>query len=81
MLRHLKVSNDCRLRRYPVIGRLRKTLCADSHENDDFDTTTVSMLSFDFDSKGYGIKNSFVVVRMFVRIAPKFFLIEDIILK
>jgi len=29
---------------------------ADGHENDDFDTTTASMVKFSFDSKGYGVK-------------------------
>jgi len=37
---------------------------ADDHENDDVDTTTVSMLSMlklSFDSKGYGVKNLHVL--------------------
>jgi len=38
----------------------QKHICkrhADSHENDDFDTATDSMLKLFFDSKGYGVKN------------------------
>jgi len=36
------------------LERLKR--CADGHENDDFDTTTASMLKISFDSKGYGVK-------------------------
>jgi len=44
-----------------LLGRLSKSKskrkrCADGHENDDFDTTTASMLKLSFVSKGYCAK-------------------------
>jgi len=40
-----------------TVGRLSKgKRCADSHENEDFDTTTASNQRLSFDSKGYGCK-------------------------
>jgi len=39
----------------------------DGHENDDFDTTTASMLELsDFDSKGYCVKKSYVLRSRFM---------------
>jgi len=35
---------------------LERKRCSDGHENDDFDTTTASLLKLSFDSKGFGVK-------------------------
>jgi len=37
-------------------ANLERKRCADGHKNDDFDTTTASMLKLSSDSKGYDVK-------------------------
>jgi len=36
---------------------IKRKRCADGHENDDFYTTTASILKLSIYSKGYGVKN------------------------
>jgi len=43
------------------MANLERKRCADGHENHDFDTATASMLKLSSDSKGYGVKNSYVL--------------------
>jgi len=39
------------------LSKSKRKRCADDHENDNFDTTTASMLNLSSDSKGYDVKN------------------------
>jgi len=54
-------SISSRLKREVKQANLQRKRCADGHENNDFDITTVSMLKLSPDSKGYDVKNSYVL--------------------